>query len=814
MPKTPTLLTERNAESNAPLAAAVFQTDREDYLTHANGYFLNLAGLSLEQAGGRGWHAAIHPQDRERVVAGRRAAGTAGDMYATEFRIVAPPKEERAVTCLSVAIFAQDGAFAGFSSVLREAAAKPRVAEVVKKSRDDRSDDRGRNNSDGSDDANRGNDEAEVFRKVCSAAPLGIYLTDANRRCFYANRRWGELIGRPFEDPLEGKWEEALHPEDLAQTMELWAMGTKLGLEVEGDCRFLTPGGEVNWVHWRAKTLRSRTGGVQGYLAVIEDIAERRAAEESLIKAKEAAEAASRTKGEFLANMSHEIRTPLNGVIGMTDLALGTALTTEQREYLETVKVSADSLLTVINEILDFSKIEAGKIDVETADFSLRECVEASLKTLAFRADEKGLELLCEIAPEVPEVLSGDAARLRQILLNLAGNAIKFTEAGEVVVRVVMVPGPAEAQLLRFSVTDTGIGIPKEKCATIFEPFSQADSSTTRKYGGTGLGLTISTRLVSLMGGELRVESEPGRGSQFHFAIPLQRSEAKLDTAPAVSPELLRGVRVLVVDDNKTNRRILAGMLQRWEMQCCSVASAAEALAELQAAGAGPTLLLTDMHMPGMDGFDLIEEIRQKPELGAVKIIMLTSAGHHGDAERCERLDIAAYLLKPVRQVELLETLGRVLGTNEQSKATPLIARFSLSGGPEPAEKLRILVAEDNPVNQRLISRLLEKRGHSVVLTGNGAQALAVLEQEEFDLVLMDIQMPEMDGLEATAALRGRERGTRQPVIALTAHAMKGDPEKFLAAGMDGYLAKPIRAEELDQLLTKYAHARKLAMKL
>jgi signal transduction histidine kinase/DNA-binding response OmpR family regulator len=548
------------------------------------------------------------------------------------------------------------------------------------------------------------------------------------------------------------------------------------------------------------------------------EVKERQEAEAAMRLAKDAAESASKAKSEFLANMSHEIRTPLNGVMGMTDLALETTLTQEQREYLETVKSSSEALLVVVNDILDFSKIEAGRVELESSEFDMRDCLGSALRTVAVRADEKGLELLCEVTPEVPEVVKGDAGRLRQVVINLVGNAIKFTDVGEVAVRVEVDTQHGAQGLLHFTVSDTGIGIPAEKCEAIFAPFTQADSSTTRKYGGTGLGLTISNRLVAMMGGAMWVESEPGKGSRFHFTAHLTASMAKdIKVGVPASPEVLRDVKVLVVDDNRTNRRILEGMLKRWEMKPVAVEDGELALAQLSAAreaGAPYRLILTDMHMPKMDGFALIEQIRQRPELSTATIMMLTSAGHRGDAERCKELGVSAYLLKPIRQSELREAVARVLGAGEPEGAIPLITRYSLQDAREPGSSLKVLLAEDNAVNQRLVVRLLEKRGHRVAVAVNGLEALAALKKEDFDLVLMDVQMPEMDGIEATVAIREKEKRTGEhlSVIALTAHAMKGDRDKCLAAGMDGYLTKPIRTQELDDILEECLKKRRAKM--
>jgi PAS domain S-box-containing protein len=643
--------------------------------------------------------------------------------------------------------------------------------------------------------------------------PAIALIKDSEGRVLYMNEPMSKIYNIKLED-LRGKFLADWIPEEIAKKIrrnDQEVLSKKRLLQFEEVIP--TPDGILHsWLSFRFPLEGPEGEILVGTVAI--DITERKKAEAALQGAKEMAETANRAKSEFLANMSHEIRTPLNGVVGMTDLALGTDLTPEQREYLDTVKLSADSLLTVINDILDFSKIEAGKIDLEMIDFNVRDHLEATLKTLAFRGDEKGLELLCEVAPEVPEMALGDSNRLRQIVVNLVGNAIKFTDEGEVALKVQVDAVEGGDRILHFTVSDTGVGIPPEKLKLIFEPFSQADSSTTRKYGGTGLGLTISARLVEMMGGRMWVESEAGRGSEFHFTARVGTSEKTIEVGTIASAEILRGVKVLVADDNRTNRRILEGMLKRWEMNSTSVEEGETALAALSSAleeRAPYKLILTDMHMPKMDGFGLIERIRQRPELSAAVIMMLTSAGHRGDAARCQELGVAAYLLKPIRQSELREAIARVLGAGEQKGAIPLITRYSLGDAPEPMAVLRVLVAEDNAVNQRLVSRLLEKRGHRVTVTANGREAVEALANQTFDLVLMDVQMPEMDGFEATMAIREREKhnGAYIPIIALTAHAMKGDKDRCLAAGMDGYLAKPIRSQELDEVLEKYIALRK-----
>jgi PAS domain S-box-containing protein len=641
------------------------------------------------------------------------------------------------------------------------------------------------------------------YREIFESASDLIQCVDTQGGILYVNRAWHETLGYTEEDLKALSLFDVIHPENKEQCFEVFK-GAMSGEKVDRiEVVFRTKTGEkvilegtasYGWENKKKPVSRS----------IFHDITKRKQVEAEMLNAMEAAQAASRAKSEFLANMSHEIRTPLNGVLGMIELVLDTDLLPEQREDLGMAKTSADALLTIINDILDFSKIEAGKLELDLIDFDLRQSLEQTMKMFAARADQQGLELACDIRPGVPESLKGDPTRVRQVITNLVGNALKFTDKGEVIVRVESEAPHGDRACVHFSVMDTGIGIPADKQRLIFESFTQADGSTARRYGGTGLGLSISSRLVEIMGGRIWVESELGKGSTFHFTVDFSLSAGGRERPAPAEPIVLEGLPVLVVDDNLTNRRILGEILSRAGARPIMVEGAAAAMIALERAAHAATpirLILLDSQMPDVDGFELAAQIKRDPGLAAAPVIMLTSGGQRGDAARCRVLGIAAYLTKPVGQAELLGAIRNVLGSNQESaKAAP-------PGAPPLRSRERhivsrhILLAEDNAINQKLATRMLEKQGHTVVAAMDGHQALAAIDNESFDLVFMDVQMPGMDGFEVTQALREKEKttGSHLRIVAMTAHAMQGDRERCLAAGMDGYIAKPIHAKDLMQ---------------
>ena len=670
-----------------------------------------------------------------------------------------------------------------------------------------------------------------LLRTILESTADGILVANEDGKLIHANTRFNEIWRIPediqgTEDDLK-LYGVVLNQVDDPEVFSSKVMHLFQSMSEMTDTIQCSDGRVIE----RFSSPLVRDGNLRGRVWSFRDITERKRAEDSIRRAKEdteeanrqleqavehasrmaqEAEIANKAKSEFLANMSHEIRTPMNGVIGMTGLLLETALTAEHYEYAQTIRTSADSLLSIINDVLDFSKIEAGHMDLEVLDFDLRTTVEDVTDMLAVRAHDKGLELSCLVYPDVPALLCGDPGRLRQILINLTGNAIKFTEQGEVFIRVTREEETDKDITVRFSVTDTGIGIPADYEAFLFKSFTQADASITRKYGGTGLGLAISKRLAELMGGRMGVESREGKGSTFWFTVLLgkQPEDRKTDI---VIPEDIRGQRILIVDDHATNRLVLRELLRSWDCRFEEAENGDQALERLREALAGNDpfrMALVDMQMPVMDGATLGQKIKADPDLNPTRLIMLTSVGKRGDASRLKAIGFSAYLNKPVKKSHLYDCLVTVLGissTPSKERSTPIITRHGLEEAKK--KRVRILVAEDNVVNQKVALRMLQKLGYRADAVADGREAVMALETIPYDLVLMDVQMPQMDGFEATGVIRdpaSRVRNHRIPVIAMTAHAMKGDREKCLEAGMDDYVSKPVTALALNEILEKY----------
>jgi len=662
----------------------------------------------------------------------------------------------------------------------------------------------------------------EQFRILSSSSPIGIFLVDALGKTLYSNPRWESLTGLAPLNTLGDGWQAAIYPEDREHVIAEWNKTVAANKEFSSEFRVINPQGEVRWVAVQTAGIWAKQGVLTGHVATIEDITERKRVEEALLMAKLATEQAARAKSEFLANMSHEIRTPMNGIVGMTGLLLDSDLQPLQREFAQTIQTSADSLLTILNDILDFSKIEAGKLTFETLDFDLLATIEETLDMLAQRAQAKGLELINATPPNIPCRLRGDPGRLRQILTNLIGNAIKFTAHGEVAVHLSLQAETDKDVTLRFEVKDTGVGIPEENQKRLFQAFTQADSSITRRFGGTGLGLAISRQLVQMMKGQIGVNSRQGEGSTFWFTAVFEKQTGTPAPSVALNQDL-RELRVLSVDDNATNREILRHQLAAWQVQKQGCApSSEEALKELRAAaalGVPYDVALLDMQMPDTDGLTLARAIKADPNIKATRLIILTSLGQMMSTEELKSYDIDVFLVKPVKQARLMDSLlqvcskldpKRFAGKVKSADLTKPKPKVIIQTFPSPNRQALILLAEDNVINQKVALGQLHKLGYGADIVTNGLEALEALKRLSYDIVFMDCQMPEMNGYEASLAIRRMEHDKdntwKAPVyiIAMTATAMQGDREKCLEAGMDDYISKPAQISDIQAALGRW----------
>jgi PAS domain S-box-containing protein len=753
----------------------ILRIDAEGRITYANpatGELLHTDAASLV---GRPFLELVRADYREQARAFYQDQRLQGiPMSYCEFPLAAPDGADLWLG-QRAQLVSEDGRYAGLQAVARNVTERTLLQQAIER-------------------------EREQLRQIVTHAPVAMAMLDRELRHLAHSARWLRYLA-PAEPSVVGRTIREVWPAMPERYQHVFERA--LGGEVmsEPEDALARDDGSTVFMRWTVHPWRDARGRVAGVVLVAQSI-------DVLVRARQAALEASRLKSEFVANMSHEIRTPMNGVIGMTRLLLDTPLTAEQREYAEVIDQSGRALLEIINDILDFSKIEAGRIDLEHVDFDLRRAVREVLGSFAEAAHAKGLELLCLIRHDVPNALRGDPGRLRQVLTNLVGNAVKFTEKGEVVLRVTLDESAEDSVLVRFEVRDTGIGIDGELKPRLFQSFVQADGSASRRYGGTGLGLAISKRLVSLMGGSIDVDSRPGRGSTFWFTVRLTRQAESASDAPPSAR--LAGRRVLVVDDNATNRQILRHQLGYWGLRVTAVESGPRALALLQQAAAqaaGYDLAILDMKMPEMDGLALAHAIKQDAALASVRLVLLTSFGQRGHGAEASKIGIAAYLTKPVDEADLYDCLVEVL--DERARRAPhLVTRHSLREQ-RPPVAAAVLVAEDNEVNQKVTVKILEKLGYRVELAETGKDALAACARRRYDAVLMDGQMPGMDGYEATRRIRERETrgGRRVPIIAMTASAMKGDREKCLEAGMDDYVSKPVTPDKLEAVLRKWVGA-------
>jgi len=733
----------------------------------------------------------VHPDDRERMRSEDEQTGRPGEVFTTEYRIL--HRDGRTVWVRNESVVIEDEAsgsryWQGFMLDITE---RKEAGEALRKSE-------------------------ERYRLVARATDETIWDSDI----LADEQVWNGAVETMFGYPQDQRtdtawWEEHIHPEDRKRVVESVDAVFESGGEMwSGEYRFRRADGAYLTVEDRAYIVRDAEGRAVRMIGSMSDITARKQYEMELKEAREEAEEANRAKSEFLANMSHEIRTPMNGIVGMTDLLLDTPLDDEQREFAETVRLSGENLMGIINDILDFSKIEAGAMRLETLDLDVRSTVEDVTVLLGGRAQDKGLELASLVEHDVPETLRGDPGRLRQVLTNLLGNAIKFTDQGEVIVRVELVGEDEGSATVRFEVSDTGIGISPEQQQRLFLAFTQADASTTRRYGGTGLGLAISNQLVNLMGGEMRVESKPGAGSTFSFTVTFEKRPVYVAQP---TPADLAGRRALVVDDNQANRVILEKQLSSWGVRTASAADGEQALELLRSAAGDPyDLAVLDMQMPGMDGIQLARRIKAEPGISETRLVLLTSMGRRGDGEEASQAGIEAYLTKPTRQSDLYDALVAVMGGAETASGKRRFVTLDNLREKKAGGRTRVLVAEDNPVNQKVAVRMLENLGYLADIVGDGREALEALANGSYGAVLMDVQMPGMDGYGATREIRLREeqsgrrnmmmglRRRRTPIIAMTANAMQSDREKAIEAGMDGYISKPVSLEELGAALDRW----------